>query len=126
MEVMDVVDRAREALAARPVFGQPYERDGVTVIPVASIRGAAGGGGGEGPSSEGGSGRGTGFGFKAWPVGAYVIREGKVAFRPAIDVGKLVGRFLAGTFAVALLAVLLEPKQGKKEKVAMARRLLRR
>jgi uncharacterized spore protein YtfJ len=29
------------------VFGEPYEKDGVTIIPAARIRGGAGGGGGE-------------------------------------------------------------------------------
>jgi len=34
------------------VFGEPYEKNGVTVIPAARVQGGAGGGGGEGPQGQ--------------------------------------------------------------------------
>ena len=72
--VFDQVHGSRDALSVRRVFGDPYELDGVTVIPVARVMGGAGGGGGtgEGPDGKGtGSGSGTGFGLSARGIGVY-------------------------------------------------------
>lgn len=68
MKVQDVIAQTRETLTVRQVFGEPYERDGVTVIPVASVQGGAGGGDGEAPAGEG-KGSGGGFGMRARPAG---------------------------------------------------------
>jgi uncharacterized spore protein YtfJ len=46
MDVHEVLNHAREAMTVKRVFGDPYEKDGVTVIPVANVMGGAGGGGG--------------------------------------------------------------------------------
>jgi uncharacterized spore protein YtfJ len=59
-------------------------------VPVAVVRGGAGGGSGQGPEEEGGEGLGGGYGFTARPAGAFVIRDGKVEWRPALDVNALV------------------------------------
>ena len=45
MGVEDVVQRTQDALTVRRVFGDPYEKDGITVIPTARLTGGAGGGG---------------------------------------------------------------------------------
>lgn len=50
-------------MKVKQVFGEPYERDGITVIPAAAV---SGGGGGGGDASEAG---GAGFGLSARPVG---------------------------------------------------------
>jgi uncharacterized spore protein YtfJ len=73
----------RDAVTVKRVYGEPVERDGVTVIPAAAVRGGAGGGG----DSEGNG--GGGFGVVARPIGAYVIRNGSVAWRPAVDLNRL-------------------------------------
>jgi uncharacterized spore protein YtfJ len=92
MDVQEVVAQARDAITVKRVYGEPYERNGVTVIPAANVAGAAGGGGGEGEGPEGtGSGTGTGFGLGARPVGAYVIRGDEVRWEPAIDVVRIMG-----------------------------------
>jgi uncharacterized spore protein YtfJ len=83
------------------VFGESYEKDGVTVIPVASVQGGAGGGGGEGPDSQG-KGSGSGFGLRARPVGAFVIRGDELTWRPAVDVNRIV----LGGQVVAVVALL--------------------
>lgn len=76
---MDSIRGTRDALSVRRVFGDPYEHNGVTVIPVARVAGGAGGGGGEGVDEERkGNGFGTGFGLRAHPVGMYEISNGKV------------------------------------------------
>ena len=86
--VVKAVDQARDALTVRRVFGEPYEKDGVTVIPAAWVRGASGGGGGS--DGQGAGGGGTGFGLSARPAGALIIREGRVRWEPAVDVNRIV------------------------------------
>jgi uncharacterized spore protein YtfJ len=87
--VQQTMERARDALTVRRVFGEPLERDGVTVIPAALVRGASGGGGGGDNMDNGGG--GSGFMLSARPVGAYVIRDGEVRWQPAIDPTRLAG-----------------------------------
>ena len=82
------IERARDVLTVRRVFGEPIERDGVTVIPAAKIRGGGGGGSGSGPNGEGGG--GGGFGVSATPAGAYVIKDGNVRWEPALDLGRTI------------------------------------
>jgi uncharacterized spore protein YtfJ len=92
MRAEEILDRVRDTLTIRQVFGEPYERDGILVVPVARIAGGGGGGGGSGPVEGRGSGGGGGGGggFEARPVGVYVIgRDGEVAWRPAVDVTRL-------------------------------------
>jgi uncharacterized spore protein YtfJ len=69
MDADEAFEGARDAISVRSVFGDPYERDGVTVIPAAAIGGIVGGGSGDDPES-GGSGGGGGFGMRARPAGA--------------------------------------------------------
>jgi uncharacterized spore protein YtfJ len=92
MDVKEAVEGARDAMTVKRVFGEPYERDGVTIIPAAAVRGGAGGGSGEGtgPQGEGGRGGGSGFGLSARPVGAYVLREGAWEWQPAVDVTRVI------------------------------------
>ncbi len=111
-EVMRQLSEARDAMRVGRVFGDPYERDGVTVIPAAKISGGGGGGGGQGESEEGetGGGFGTGFRLSARPVGMIVIdRDGEVSWRPTVDATMLArsGQVLAGIIAVCVALVLL-------------------
>ena len=101
MEVQDVIAQARDALTVKRVFGEPYEKDGVTIIPAASVQGGAGGGSGEDPQSQG-KGSGSGFAITARPVGAFIIREGELSWRPAVDVNRIV----LGGQVVAIVALL--------------------
>jgi uncharacterized spore protein YtfJ len=100
------LDAVRDLLTVKHVFGEAYEKDGVTVIPVAEVRGGGGGGGGGGTDPRGqgqGSGTGMGFGIKVRPAGTFVIKNGDVSWMPAIDVTRIA---LAGQL-VALAALLL-------------------
>lgn len=63
MKLDDLVSTAREALTVRRVYGDPYERDGVTFIPAARVSG--GGGGGTGTGDGGAGGEGGGFRLSA-------------------------------------------------------------
>jgi uncharacterized spore protein YtfJ len=101
MEIQEVLAQARDSLTVKRVFGEPYEKDGVTIIPAARVQGGAGAGGGEDPQGQG-KGSGSGFGVTARPVGAYVLREGELSWRPAVDVN----RIILGGQAVAIVALL--------------------
>jgi uncharacterized spore protein YtfJ len=90
MDAAETIAQARDALTVKRVFGEPYERNGVTVIPVAKIQGGAGGGGGEGPEAMGGKGGGSGFALMTRPAGVFVIQGDDVSFRPAVDVNRVV------------------------------------
>jgi uncharacterized spore protein YtfJ len=85
---------AREAITVKRVYGDPVQSDGVTLVPAAAVRGGAGGGG----DNEGNG--GGGFGIIARPVGAYVIRDGSVSWRPAVDLNRVL------LLAAALLFLL--------------------
>jgi uncharacterized spore protein YtfJ len=107
MDPNELMQQTRDALTVTRVFGEPYEREGVTVIPAASIRGGAGGGRGEGPTPDGGgtgSGSGGGFGLTAKPAGVYIIEGTKVRWQPAVDVNRII---LGGQIvAIVLLLVV--------------------
>ena len=103
--VLETVRDAIEHAAAGKVFGAPVEHDGITVLPVAKVSGGGGGGGGTGPA-EGGrdaSGAGGGLGLSAKPLGVFVIKDGAVAWQPALDVNKVI----IGAQIVAVAALLV-------------------
>jgi uncharacterized spore protein YtfJ len=39
MDVQETISKARDAITVKRVYGDPYERDGVTVIPAAAVGG---------------------------------------------------------------------------------------
>jgi uncharacterized spore protein YtfJ len=105
MDVQELLAEARDALTARRVYGEPYERDGTTVIPAAVIRGGSGGGSGRSDEGEGGGG---GFGLAARPVGAWVITDEGVTWKPAPDLNRIVlGGQLVGLAAVLMIGRIL-------------------
>jgi uncharacterized spore protein YtfJ len=102
MDVHEVLNQARDAMTVKRVFGDPYEKDGTTVIPVANVMGGAGAGGGPGagvrpatagqeavPEGAGEFGYGMGYGLRATPAGVYVIKDGEVEWKPALDMNRL-------------------------------------
>lgn len=111
MNVDELLTQARDAITVKRVFGEPYEKNGLTVIPVASVRGGAGGGGGAGQDGRG-EGSGGGFGVDARPAGAYVVQDGIVAWRPALDVNRVVlGGQIVVIVALLTLRSILRRKQ---------------
>jgi uncharacterized spore protein YtfJ len=107
MDVQDVIAQARDTLTVKRVFGEPYEKDGVTVIPAARVLGGAGGGSGEDPQGQG-KGSGSGFGMIARPVGAFIIRDGELSWRPAVDVNRIAlgGQLVAVAALLTVRAVI--------------------
>ena len=99
-DVMDVIEQAKDVMTVKRVYGDPYEKNGVTIVPAARVQGGAGGGRGEDEKSQG---RGSGFGLNAKPAGAFVINGEKVSWQPAVDATKIV----IGMQLVVVAALLL-------------------
>jgi len=110
MDVKDLMKRVGENLSVGRAFGAAYEKDGLTIIPVALVAGGGGGGGGPVPASstqsademkagdgEASEGAGAGFGGLVMPVGTYVVKDNDVRWVPAVNVTLI---------ALAALAVL--------------------
>jgi len=90
--------------SASAVFGDPVDRDGVTVIPVAKVRWGFGGGSGRGieegsETGEIGEGSGGGGCVMASPVGYIEILDGQATFHRIKDPASLVPLVIAGAFA---------------------------
>jgi uncharacterized spore protein YtfJ len=100
MDVQETISTARDAITVKRVYGEPYEKNGLTVIPAAAVAGGAGGGSGEQGDQTGG---GAGFGIQARPVGAYVIRGEQVTWQPAFDLNRVIlGCQLLGLAVIVL------------------------
>lgn len=116
-------DRLVESLggsaSASAVFGEPVERDGVTVVPVARVRYGVGGGGGRGAGrkkkhhadgAEQEVGYGHGGGVQAAPVGYIEISGGKADYKriadPVRPLAVLMLFPLVGVVCFALMAII--------------------
>jgi uncharacterized spore protein YtfJ len=109
--VNELLERIGQTVGQRAqvstIFGEPVEREGVTVIPVAKARFGFGGGGGSGSSSgDEGSGGGGGGGVAVSPVGYIEVRDRGAEFKrisTATDVLALVAAASVAALAVKRL-----------------------
>ena len=100
MDPQVILAGAQDALWARRVFGEPINVDSVTMVPVAAV---AGGGGGGALDKD----AGVGFGVRATPAGVFVIRNGEVKWRPAVNVNRaILGGQLVGATALLVLGAV--------------------
>ncbi len=99
MKIVEALEAVTDAVTVKRVFGEPYEREGLTLIPAARVSG--GGGGGQGHDPKGQDGEGGGFGVMGRPAGAYVIKGSQVSWRPAVDPNRVV--VMAGLVIIAYL-----------------------
>jgi uncharacterized spore protein YtfJ len=125
-----LAERLRASASASSVFGEPVERDGVTVIPVARVRWGVGGGSGRGTGRGRGRGRGKagaaeatelneqgeqnegtggGGGVQASPLGFIELRGGQARYRRVHDPLRLAiaGLLLPITIAAGAMAMIL-------------------
>jgi uncharacterized spore protein YtfJ len=100
----EILTRIGDQLSVRRVFGEPVERDGLVVIPVAVAIG--GGGGGTGPEEQG---SGGGLGGMVRGIGVYSISNGQVRFVPAVDVTALAAM---GVLLAGLVLLARRPRRG--------------
>jgi uncharacterized spore protein YtfJ len=111
-EIEDLIAEARDAITVKRVYGDPYEHNGITLIPAAAVRGGAGAGEGEGSEPEA-SGFGGGFGMMARPVGAYRIRGDEVTWVPAADTTRvLILAEIALIVAMLVVRSILRSRRG--------------
>ena len=84
---------------AATVFGEPVERDGVTVIPVAKARWGFGGGAGRSKDEDG---AGGGSGVTVTPVGFIEIKNHEANFRPirTVSLSWIIAGGILGLFMV--------------------------
>lgn len=102
--VLETVKEMVQNTTAEKVYGTPITQEGITVLPVAKVSGGGGGGSGTGPGEDGqeAGGTGGGLGLTAKPLGVFVMRDGKVSWRPAVDVNKAI----LGGMAVMVAAIV--------------------
>jgi uncharacterized spore protein YtfJ len=104
-----VLERIGMHAGARAVFGDPVERDGRSVIPVAQTM--FGAGAGSGSSKESDTGEGAGGGALSRPVGYIEISARGTEFvplrRPWQEPALVIAYALAGLIAVRTLGRLL-------------------
>jgi uncharacterized spore protein YtfJ len=100
-----LVQRAAEAVGlntgASAVFGEPVERDGVTVIPVAKSSWGFGGGSGGDAANQGSGGGGGGL---VSPIGFIELSNGRARFVPTRDLRATAVRFGAVAALIGLIA----------------------
>ena len=104
MDIQALLDQARDSLTVKRVFGEPIERDGVTIIPVAKVMGGGGGGTGSDAGDPASTGSGGGFGLRAVPAGVYVVRGDAVRWEPALDLNRVI---LGGQVVAVVLLMIV-------------------
>ena len=111
--IRDVIDGA----AAGRVFGVPITRDGLTLLPVAKVSGAGGGGGGTSPADgHDASGSGGGMATSAKPLGVFVVKEGNVGWRPAVDINKvIVGGQIVVVAALLMIRAMIKARSTRTD-----------
>jgi len=116
MGIAEVLESTRDAITVKRVYGEPFQKGDLIVLPAATV--AGGGGAGESEMGEGKEGSGAGMGMGAKPAGAFVIEGDHVSWRPAIDVNKVIlgGQLVA---VVALFTLRSVYKARAKSKVRM-------
>lgn len=97
-----VADKVGLNAGARAVFGEPVERAGLTIIPVAQVIFGTGGGGGSDAAGEAGT--GAGGGALTRPLGYIEIGEDGAVFRQLRQPWQDAGLIVSVAFAGLLLA----------------------
>ncbi len=97
MKVDEMMKGTQDAISVGRVYGEAFEREGSTFIPVANVSGGGGGG-----ADEAGNG-GGGFGVMSSPAGMFVIRGGDATWKPALNIN----RIIAGGQIVAIVALMV-------------------
>ena len=124
--VLDAVSQAVDAGSAGRVFGTPITHGDVIMLPVARIKGGGGGGGGTAPANQNGrqEGSGGGFGTSARGLGVFVLKNGEVTWRPAVDVNRIVlgGQLVAITALLVARSILRHRTSTSRTKARRFRR----
>jgi uncharacterized spore protein YtfJ len=93
-----LAERIGARLGAATVFGEPVERDGVTVVPVAVARFGLGAGSGTDPG-KGQEGEGGGGGGAVTPTGYIELKEGRSRYVPVVHPFRMLALVLGAAIA---------------------------
>ena len=104
--INELAERLERGGRAAAVFGQPVERERVTVVPVARARWMVGGGTGQ-DRSEQESGAGGGGAVDVKPVGYIEIKDDQTRFRWICTPTGVMKAVLGGLVAVLLIRRIL-------------------
>lgn len=118
MNLKEVIQEITDKSGAKVVFGEAYEKDKVTFIPVAKVSIRACGcdrdaqsGGKDETAGKKKKGPCLGVGVKTIPLGYIEIRQGRARFVEIIDRGKLLQTgLLLGGVALFLLSRIIRGK----------------
>jgi uncharacterized spore protein YtfJ len=99
MNVVELMQKAKDSVDIHQVFGEPYQVGDVTIIPVARM---GGGGAAGGPEEK----QGRGYGFGIQPMGVYVVKGDTATWQPALNVNTII----TGAFVVAIVAIWKAPR----------------
>jgi uncharacterized spore protein YtfJ len=113
---------ARDLLTVRRAFGEPIQRDDVTLVPVARVMGCSCSCSGGGPRKKpattdaapdaDGSGGCGGLGMRVAPVGVYVLNGSDVRWQPAMDLNRIIlGGQIVGLVTVLAIARTLRRRR---------------
>jgi uncharacterized spore protein YtfJ len=107
-----IADRLGARFGAASVYAPPVERDGITVIPVATVRFGLGGGAGTDPA-KGGEGEGAGAGGAATAAGYIELKDGRSRYVPIVRPERMLA-----LVSLALLAglALARPRAAKRSR----------
>ena len=108
MRPSELLPEFADRLTAKRVYSEPYREDGITIITAAAIRG---GGGIREDTSDRERG---GMGLMARPVGAYVMRDGRVVWKPAFDLSRIALRGQLVFTALVILGIVLNRRRTLK------------
>ncbi len=111
--VNELLERIGQTVGQRAqvstIFGEPVEREGVTVIPVAKARFGFGGGGGSGAHEDDeGSGGGGGGGVAVSPIGYIEVRDRSSEFKRISTSFDLLALVAAASVAAVAVKRLLD------------------
>src|SRR6266542_1553459 len=118
---MDVIAKARESMTAALtglLFALAVAGLARPASRAAGHPGGAGGGTGQSGKGEGEqqTGQGGGFGLRSAPVGAFVIKDGEVSWRPAVDLNKVIlGGQIVGIIALLALRSIVRTLARRRE-----------
>lgn len=105
------IEEAQAAMTVKRAFGEPFQVDGLTIVPAARVAGGAGGAN----NKKGGS-YGTGFGIVSQPMGVYVIDEHDAHWVPAATPNPLLAMLTAPFEAVRSLIFGRKPWETRLQK----------
>jgi uncharacterized spore protein YtfJ len=104
-----LANRIGGSVRVKTIFGDPVEKDGVTVIPVARARWRFGGGNNSGGNTREnqtgeGTSSGSGGGVTVSPAGYVEVRDGRARFHPIYDPAN-VAQIIVASGIVAVLVI---------------------